>query len=90
MDHKPLPVVGYKSQSTENIKIVNELKIVEERLLRCIEHLEQAVDEYGVGYDRRWLAIGRTHIQQGFMAVARSVFKPTRVRLPEDEPGDNE
>jgi hypothetical protein len=33
----------------------------------------------------RWLAIGKTDIEKGFMAVNRSVFRPSRVALPEDE-----
>jgi hypothetical protein len=31
--------------------------------------------------DQRWLAIGRTHIEQGFMAINRSIFRPERVKL---------
>ena len=26
--------------------------------------------------DTRWIAIGRTHLQQGFMAVVRGIAKP--------------
>ncbi len=36
--------------------------------------------------DKRWLAIGRTAIEQGFMAVNRSIFKPGRVVLPDEVP----
>lgn len=32
--------------------------------------------------DKRWLAIARTHIEQGFMAMNRSIFNPERVTLP--------
>jgi hypothetical protein len=28
--------------------------------------------------DKRWAAIGRTHIEQWFMAMNRAVFKPRR------------
>jgi hypothetical protein len=34
--------------------------------------------------DQRWLAIGRTHIEEAFMAINRAVFQPQRVKLPED------
>jgi hypothetical protein len=27
--------------------------------------------------DQRWVAIARTHLQQGFMALTRAVAKPT-------------
>jgi hypothetical protein len=36
-------------------------------------------------YDQRWLAIARTHFQEGFMALNRAVFQPQRIKLPEDE-----
>lgn len=36
-------------------------------------------------YDPRWVAIARTHFQEGFMALNRAVFQPGRVKLPEDE-----
>lgn len=39
----------------------------------------------GPAYDQRWLAIARTHINEGFMALNRAVFQPTRIKLPEDE-----
>jgi hypothetical protein len=37
------------------------------------------------GIDGRWFAIGRTGIEQGFMAINRAVFKPGRAALPGDE-----
>lgn len=75
-----MPVHGYKPQSQEAVDIVNSMKEMEERVLRFLDYLGQP----GNPIDGRWLAIGRTHIQQGFMAVARSVFQPARVILPED------
>ena len=33
-------------------------------------------------YFKRWLAIGRTHIEQGFMAINRAIFRPDRVEIP--------
>ena len=76
-----LPVKGYKSQSDAAVTAVNEHKIEEERLLRRIELL--FADET-LGADKRWLAIAKTLIEQGFMALNRAVFKPGRVELPED------
>ena len=29
------------------------------------------------GIDQRWLAIGKTDLQKGFMSVVRSIAKPT-------------
>lgn len=83
--HAPLPVAGYREQSRLRVDVVNELKEMEERVLRLLSKIERYDFEEGlVGIDGRWLALGRTHIQQGFMAAARAVFQPGRVKLPED------
>lgn len=33
----------------------------------------------------RWLAVGRTDIEKGWMAINRSVFRPARVRVPQEQ-----
>lgn len=77
--HVGLPVHGYRSQPGEAVDLVNWNKATEELILRRLDQLA------GVeGVDKRWLAIGRTQIEQGFMAVNRAIFKPGRVALPED------
>jgi hypothetical protein len=79
-DHKPLPVSGYQGQSDEKVQLVNRNKRAEERCLRILDELAQRND-----IDKRWLAIGRTQMEQGFMAVNRSIFQPGRIDLPEDK-----
>lgn len=79
--HQGLPVAGYKPQNQSNVDKVNEHKEAEERLLRHMDSMRVNPTLY----DQRWLAIARTHIEQGFMALNRAVFQPTRVKLPEDE-----
>lgn len=78
--HEGLPVAGYKPQESANVALVNRNKAAEETVLRILDELESKE-----GVDRRWLAIGRTAIEQGFMAVNRAVFKPGRVKLPDDD-----
>jgi len=77
--HSGLPVAGYRPQGDEALALVNEHKRMEERLLRRLDALSARSD-----IDKRWLSIGRTAIEQGFMAVNRAVFQPDRVTLPED------
>ena len=77
--HQGLPVAGYQPQSDEAILLVNLMKATEEKLLRALDDLAERDD-----VDKRWLAIGRTQIEQGFMAVNRSIFRPGRVVLPGD------
>lgn len=77
-----LPVSGYRNQSSTAVKLVNEFKALEEKVLRHLDELK--ADTHEVQPDQRWLAIGRTAIEQGFMAVNRSVFKPGRAALAGD------
>lgn len=74
-----LPVHGYHEQTADAIALVNENKIAEEKLLRVIDYLQASGVE-----DGRWLAIARTHLEQGFMALNRAIFKPARVKLETD------
>jgi hypothetical protein len=74
-----LPVAGYRPQSDEHVAAVNAMKETEERLLRAIEaHIASGIA------DPRWAAIAKTQFEQGFMAIDRAIFQPSRVKLPED------
>lgn len=73
-EHNPLPVSGYTTQSDDKVLTVNENKQLEEAVLRRLDALKENPD-----VDQRWLAIGRTGIEQAFMAINRSVFKPQRL-----------
>ena len=87
--HQGLPVAGYVSQSTAAIDLVNEHKVMEERLLRRLDYLTPHPDyapASGMACDPRWLAIARTHFEEGFMALNRAVFQPQRIngKLPDE------
>jgi hypothetical protein len=73
-----LPVHGYRDQPESAVELVNIMKLTEEKLLRALDDLSQH------GADPRWLAIGRNQIEQGFMAINRSIFQPARISLPGD------
>lgn len=78
-DAAGLPVAGYKpTQPQWAIDAVNAFKALEERTLRAAEALD------GQAVDHRLLAIGKTQLQGAFMFLARAVFQPGRVALPED------
>ncbi|WP_227439213.1 hypothetical protein [Methylobacterium sp. W2] len=74
-----LPVAGYRPQSAGNIALGNANKAIEEQVLRVLDGLAARPE-----IDKPWLAIGRTDIEKGFMAVNRAVFQPCRVTLPDD------
>ena len=77
--HEGLPVAGYRAQDTKQVDIVNANNETEERILRMIEGQRSK----GL-LDGRWAALAKTHFEQGFMALNRAVFQPSRVKLPED------
>jgi hypothetical protein len=77
--HTPIPVSGYQPQSDSTIDLVNANKALEEQTLRVLDSLAGKVDP-------RWLAIGRTDIEKGWMAVNRAIFQPSRAKLPGDTP----
>jgi hypothetical protein len=76
-EHQALPVQGYTPQSQEKVDLVNVNKFLEEQALRLLDRLAARDD-----IDKRWLAIGRTHLEQAFMAINRAVFQPARAKLP--------
>ena len=76
-EHQALPVQGYKPQSQEKVDLVNANKQAEEAGLRMFDALKANPD-----IDQRWLAIGRTHFEQAWMAINRSIYKPDRAKLP--------
>lgn len=80
-EHK---VKGYSPQSEANVSAVNMNKELEETLLRVVDSLYTNPD-----IDKRWLAIARTHFEEGFMSLNRSIFKPGRITLPKDHGGSH-
>ena len=79
-EQEPLSVVGDEGQSSANIALVNKNKHTEEIILRVLDAMAD-----NPSFDQRWLAIGRTHIEIGFMAINRAVLRPERIQLPADQ-----
>ena len=81
-DHKGLPVSGYRAQPDVAVNAVNKNKQIEEKILRLIDDLEnEQLGGESFQADRRWLAIAKTDLEMGFMALNRAIFKPTRITL---------
>lgn len=78
MDNQHKLIKGYHDLSQAEIDAMNEGKELAEKVGEWIKRLESAAAQEG-GYDpdKRWLAIGRTKLQLGFMAAIRSIAKPT-------------
>lgn len=71
------PIKGYSPVDQIKADLVNRNKNLEEKTLRILDELEAREE-----VDKRWLEIGRTHIEQAFMAINRSILKPERLRDP--------
>ena len=78
--NKPLPVLGYTSQSDEKVELVNKSKAFEERLLRFLEDV--AGKE---GTNLHSIQEAHTRFREAFMWINRAIFNPPRLKLPEDE-----
>ena len=78
-----LPVHGYKDQTQTSVDMVNDNKLAEEAILRMLDDMNASMN---AAYDKRWLAIARTHFEQAYMALNRAIFRPGRVSLPDDAP----
>jgi len=72
-------IKGYRDLSAEEIALMNEGKDLAQKVGAFIEKLEAAefAQTSDQTPDKRWLAIGKTDMQKGFMAVIRSIAKPT-------------
>lgn len=75
-------VTGYRRLSQAEIDLLNEGKRLANQVGAFCERLERMSPSDNLvddpeSIDKRWLAIGRTQLQQGFMAVIRSIAKPT-------------
>jgi hypothetical protein len=74
-EHQGLPVAGYVPQTSHAVALVNDNKQLEEKCLRVLDDLAENPE-----VDLRWLAIARTHLQEGWMAANRAIFKPERLK----------
>ena len=74
-DLDPLPVQGYTTQTQGAVDQVNLNKSMEEDILQRLDAMAMWGDA-----DQRWVSIARTHIEQGFMAMNRAIFKPQRLK----------
>lgn len=73
MDNQHRQIKGYRELNAEEIALMNEIKTRGAELGDLVQKLSAA----HLGTDTRWVSIGATHLQQGLMALTRSVAQPT-------------
>lgn len=76
MDNQHKHIKGYRDLSKTEIDLMNEGKALAEKVREFIEKVKTTTIAEQQP-DARWLSIGVTQLQQGFMAVIRSIAKPT-------------
>ena len=72
-------ITGYRELSEADIEMINCVKAkaeeVRELLVEIGSHVAWTQDP-PVTVDGRWLSIGKTDLQKGFMAVIRAIARP--------------
>ena len=71
MDNQHKQIKGYRDLSQEEIDLMNKVKAKGEELGELVEKLMETD-----GLDKQWIAIGKTHLQQGCMALVRGIAQP--------------
>lgn len=65
-------ITGYRQLTPEEAALMNEGKALATQCGAFIEKLRSLQ-----GLDQRWVSIGATDLQRGFMAVTRGIAQPT-------------
>lgn len=72
MENQHRKIKGYRELSSVEIERMNKIKQLASLVGELVETLEQDNTT-----DKRWLEIGKTDLQKGFMSMTRSVAQPT-------------
>jgi hypothetical protein len=65
-----MAIKGYRQLTAEELALVNQIKEAGEALETFVNVMADA------GADKRWIAIAKTNLQQGLMALTRSITQP--------------
>jgi hypothetical protein len=87
MDNQHRKIKGYRDLSQAEIDLMNEAKALSEQCGAFVEKLREhgaALTDQNTGeiafvktLDQRWVSIGATDLQRGFMALIRGITQPT-------------
>lgn len=72
MDNQHKLIKGYRDLSEDEIATMNDIKRHGEMLAGLCDMVAAISNA-----DQRWVGIGKTHLQQGIMALVRAVARPT-------------
>lgn len=75
------PITGYRQLTAEEVDVINAIKDTE----IMVGRLWRRVTGEEIGHDSRFASIAKTHFQEGFSALVRSVARPVDVFAVPDE-----
>lgn len=82
MDNQHKIIKGYRDLNAEEVELINKIRELGAELDRMLDgiydQIDHSLEEHGSpdAESRRWLAISKTHLQQGLMAATRAVARP--------------
>lgn len=68
---------GYRELQPHEIEQLNRVSELGDQLQKLLMDITVTTKPWDDGESPRWLSIGKTHLQQGLMAVKRAIAKPT-------------
>lgn len=71
MENQHRKIKGYRELNEREIGLINKVKSLGQIIEDTVKILNDTPD-----IDKRWVAIGKTDLQTGLMALTRSVAKP--------------
>ena len=94
MDNQHTKISGYRDLTQEEIDLMNEAKQLEARCLAFRSNVEKNLnnkasskqseqERYTNAQAYRWIAIARTDLETGFMALVRAIAQPQPTELKE-------
>jgi len=77
MENQHRKIKGYRELNEDEIATMNQIKYLAAMVGQLVETLRgEEVGTQPIMADQRWVNIGATQLQQGFMALTRAVAKP--------------
>ena len=78
VDNQHKQITGYRDLQQDEIDLMNYIKEAEIQLAEVWQHViwSSGDDTIAVTVDMRWANVAKTHFQEGFSALVRSIAKP--------------
>lgn len=72
VDNQNKQISGYRDLSQSEVDAINSVKLAETDIGLLYKQLVEDIP----GIDRRWASVARTHFEEGFSALVRSIAQP--------------